>query len=1549
MSKILHQQDNYDHFPDSFHSHNVIISIYTDGACKGNAASKASAKPTGWGCCIIRLAKNDQPSISNGGSLDSAYDVTDLDEICGHVVLDSQNPDFMDATSGTNNTAELSAIGKALLWLINCDWKRLCNSYTLPLIIIHSDSEYAAKSVMGLYKSKMNTKLITHISKLLSEVQTLYGGSDSVLFAKVKGHSDHIYNEKADLLANRGATGVTLQNNPNLMLAPPGHSRCQTCHKSFKNVASGNIRVHKCSPSTNLIDNLTLPPVESRVNDRVLRNEFVISKSYQLVNNRGNGYCFDEAFTQGYSNVMQKESGFSSVMAEFRNEMCSFAIENPNFLLAVSDGNTDSDCTLKTYCDNTFKNLSNYEYKSYWENMSISGTFAEETLIWLVAVKHQMTVQCWVLCDERLGHGEGSIQLNNIVGDTALSSGTINMLHTLGVGPEGRGSHFQFISHMETTTVSTGTDEAEADKEVSGRSGKRGKRGFNNKPSSKSGSSQESSLGLGPRSRGTFGLLSSSAGDVQVDSITFPVVESPTDPIPPHGVPPPPLPQVTSDRFHQCIVDIPWCELDILMSVDPSATFIPFNLRGAIRRTFNVLLERVRDDAESDLHWKRFLCLPTVLFTNSKKFGNSNRTSMKAKLKLILQDDWSQFSPSNLGLWIPANPLDSIPSLEKNHRKVTALATVGEIGKAMRTLDSQCCPPVDRDNNTFDSLQRLHPPAMNELPSFVEQFVPDTDCLISIPHDSDLCSSVIFKSHYKVTPGVDKLRNEHLRALLGTHDSVEEIKFKANLNWLIETILHNDLPMAVSRFLVVNEIIPIPKEDGGLRPVAIGETYRKIAAAVMINHLGDAPAKFLGDSNFGVLRNESGMEAIIHSVRLQLELSKLDFDFLFLDFINAFNKIDRSAFLACISEQFPDLFPYASLCYLSSSEIWLKVKDTVRSLSSDSGVHQGDVLGPLLFCLAVHPLFKEIIRIIGPDGFFRAFLDDGVIFTSLPKIMEILDFIERSGIQFGVSLNMDKSCIMMGRRLNSESSIADQASYLARGFSQDKVLIHSSNGDSVTDSIYGFKLLGTPIGSDAFISAWLSKKLVKLSLVADKIILYPCFQVRSLFLKLCFSQKITHLLRTINPALMGDFVHQFDILRLYILSSITDTKLDEYSAAWSQSLLPSTSGGLGLVNLQFSRHAAYTASVCSCYPRLKSLFGDNLVDQFYVPCPDSNLEITPINSPMFTSLHESLVVIQRYDVLGSPTTISDILLRSEDSRKLQKILSVNYESARVRHFKDTFCRTVERLSHFESVSTPYAGLFASAIPKSSDFQMEDHIFSIAVCRRLFIPLKCIPKSLSCVCKRSQGKSCDLYGVHLSTACGCGGFRNKTHDNINFVLERCCRSNGYRVIREELGAFKDTHPDSNKRPDLTVFGVPGFQRSKLILDATVVGHHNIGPLEKVSPSKAIDIAIKRKNTTYGLISSTNNLDFLPLVFESGGNLSDDVVKILKALLQGGDSFVRKSLDHCLAFWLTRLSVCLQSSLAMAIYTRARSYSAKSDRLNFADKDTSFIREFRSYRV
>ena len=61
------------------------------------------------------------------------------------------------------------------------------------------------------------------------------------------------------------------------------------------------------------------------------------------------------------------------------------------------------------------------------------------------------------------------------------------------------------------------------------------------------------------------------------------------------------------------------------------------------------------------------------------------------------------------------------------------------------------------------------------------------------------------------------------------------------------------------------------------------------------------------------------------------------------DFENAFNLIDREAFLSQIAIHFPSLFPWVSYMYADHSHIIFG--DMV--ISSQLGVQQGDPLGPL--------------------------------------------------------------------------------------------------------------------------------------------------------------------------------------------------------------------------------------------------------------------------------------------------------------------------------------------------------------------------------------------------------------------------------------------------------------------------------------------------------------------------------------------------------------------------------------------------------------------------
>jgi len=139
---------------------NKDIYIYTDGACRGNPG------PGGWGAILIY--KNNRKEIKGGSLLT------------------------------TNNIMELTAVIEALLLL-----KYSSN------IVLTTDSNYVKDGItkwIHNWKSKgwktsnkkpvKNKELWVKLDELASK--------HKIDWQWVKGHSGHLENERADLLANQG-------------------------------------------------------------------------------------------------------------------------------------------------------------------------------------------------------------------------------------------------------------------------------------------------------------------------------------------------------------------------------------------------------------------------------------------------------------------------------------------------------------------------------------------------------------------------------------------------------------------------------------------------------------------------------------------------------------------------------------------------------------------------------------------------------------------------------------------------------------------------------------------------------------------------------------------------------------------------------------------------------------------------------------------------------------------------------------------------------------------------------------------------------------------------------------------------------------------------------------------------------------------------------------------------------------------------------------------------------------------------------------------------
>jgi ribonuclease HI len=140
------------------------IDIFTDGACKGNPG------PGGWGALLVA---GEHEKELFGGELNT-----------------------------TNNRMELKAVIEAL------------SSLTRPCeVIVHTDSQYVQKGISewihGWKARGWKTAAKAPVKNVdLWQALDAAQARHQIQWRWVRGHSGHVGNERADVLANRGVESV---------------------------------------------------------------------------------------------------------------------------------------------------------------------------------------------------------------------------------------------------------------------------------------------------------------------------------------------------------------------------------------------------------------------------------------------------------------------------------------------------------------------------------------------------------------------------------------------------------------------------------------------------------------------------------------------------------------------------------------------------------------------------------------------------------------------------------------------------------------------------------------------------------------------------------------------------------------------------------------------------------------------------------------------------------------------------------------------------------------------------------------------------------------------------------------------------------------------------------------------------------------------------------------------------------------------------------------------------------------------------------------------
>ena len=246
---------------------------------------------------------------------------------------------------------------------------------------------------------------------------------------------------------------------------------------------------------------------------------------------------------------------------------------------------------------------------------------------------------------------------------------------------------------------------------------------------------------------------------------------------------------------------------------------------------------------------------------------------------------------------------------------------------------------------------------------------------------------------------------------------------------------------------------------------------------------------------FGV---KQGTEAAAHAARRFLRDMPPGQALLKLDFVNAFNAISRDEILRTFREELPELYPFISTCYSSSSHLCFDE----FLISSEEGAQQGDPLGPLLFCAAAQKLARLMKSKLN-----LWYMDDGSLGGEVDVLIEDLEMVRRNGSAIGLLLNEHK-CELV----TDDMEVVQKIQTIA---------------PSITDVLTSNAvLLGAPIGSLEEIDVVLTKKISDFQLLACRLKLL-CAHDALYLLKNCFSlPKLQYILRC-SPCYNSQVLHTY--------------------------------------------------------------------------------------------------------------------------------------------------------------------------------------------------------------------------------------------------------------------------------------------------------------------------------------------------------------------------------------------------------------------------------------
>ena len=133
---------------------------------------------------------------------------------------------------------------------------------------------------------------------------------------------------------------------------------------------------------------------------------------------------------------------------------------------------------------------------------------------------------------------------------------------------------------------------------------------------------------------------------------------------------------------------------------------------------------------------------------------------------------------------------------------------------------------------------------------------------------------------------------------------------------------NSEVPAEIQPVFCGASLCALNKKDGGIRPIAVASTLRRLIAKTACKAVTVKMAeRFLPvQLGFGVPR---ATESAVHAARQYLSKLQPGYGLLKLDFSNAFNSIRRDVMFASVLREMPELYPFVHMCYNNAfAQLW---------------------------------------------------------------------------------------------------------------------------------------------------------------------------------------------------------------------------------------------------------------------------------------------------------------------------------------------------------------------------------------------------------------------------------------------------------------------------------------------------------------------------------------------------------------------------------------------------------------------------------------------------